>query len=355
MRAKQGSILASYACAVAILTAVLTGNAHAGPKSYQMLPTDGTAPHLFAEGVISTPGDEAGGAFSLDGTEFYFTKLNPATAGSRIGLLCVSRWREGKWNTPEVLPFSGMYLDFLPRVAPDGKVLYFASSRPIPNSKVRTLRIWKVERTESGWGEPTPLPAAINGPGGRSNWGASATRDGTIYFASDRDPSGRLQIYRSRATGGAYQEPEKLGPEINSEYNDYEPYVNGDESLLFFVSAGEGGPPFRHRPDTLYGGGFPYPRGDIYFSRRVNGKWAQAQHLEHGVNTVADEGAPALTPDEKQLIFASERSPFVIPMLKRIDMAEFERLVHATLNGHWNIYSMPTDALGLVGSDRGKR
>ena len=86
------------------------------------------------------------------------------------------------------------------------------------------------------------------------------------------------------------------------------------------------------------GGGFPYPRGDIYFSRRVNGKWTQAQHLEHGVNTVADEGAPALTPDEKQLIFASERSPFVIPMLKRIDMAEFERLVHATLNGHWNIY-----------------
>ena len=167
MRAKQGSILAGCACAVAIFTAVLTNNAHAGPKSYEMLPTDGTAPHLFAEGVISTPGDEAGGVFSLDGTEFYFTKLNPATAVPRIGLLCVSRWHEGKWNTPEVLPFSGMYLDFLPRVAPDGKALYFASSRPMQNSKVRALRIWKVERTESGWGEPTPLPAAINGPGGR--------------------------------------------------------------------------------------------------------------------------------------------------------------------------------------------
>jgi hypothetical protein len=347
VKRKLASLLIAWACGLLLFAS----RTQAGPRSFELLPTDGEGPHLFAEGVISTPGDEAGGVFSPDGNEFYFAKLNPTTTGSRIGLLCVSRWRKGKWSAPEVLPFSGKYLDFLPRLSPDGQAMYFESSRPTPDSKAHALRIWKVEKARHGWGEPAPLPAPINAPDGRSSWGASVTSDGTIYFASNRDPSRRLQIYRARTVHGVYQEAEKLGPEINSEFNDYEPFVNGNESLLFFASAGEGSPPYRHRPDTLYGGGYPYPRGDFYLSRGVHGKWTPAQHLEHGVNSVADEGAPALTPDEKHLIFASERSPFVIPMAKRIDMAEFERLVHSTLNGHGNIYSISVHVLGLDGGE----
>jgi hypothetical protein len=351
MKRKTIWLLVPCLCVVSICAPRI----QAEPRSFELLPTGGEGPHLFAEGVISTPGDEAGGVFSPDGNEFYFALLNPATTGSRIGLLCVSHWRSGKWSAPEVLPFSGKYLDFLPRLSPDGAAMYFGSSRPTPDSKAHALRIWKVEKTERGWGEPAAMAAPINAPEGRWNWGASVTRDGTIYFASDRDQPGRPQIYRARSASGTYEPPEKLGPEINSDFNDYEPYVNGDESLLFFVSTGEGGPPFRHRPDTLYGGGFPYGRGDIYVSRRVNGKWTPAQHVEHGVNSVADEGAPALTPDGKHLIFSSERSPFVIPMAKRVDMAEFDRLVHSTLNGHGNIYSISLHELGLDGSGRGRK
>jgi hypothetical protein len=327
----------------------------AGPRSFELLPTDASEPHLFGEGVISTPGDEAGGVFSPDGGEFYFVKLNPATTFPRIGMLCVSKWRDGKWSVPEALPFSGKYLDFPPRLSPDGKTMYFGSSRPAPGSKSRVMRIWRSEKTRDGWSEPQPLAAPVNVED-HWDWGASVTNDGTMYFTSDRDASGRPQIYRARLVNGAYQAPEKLGAEINSEFNDYDPYVSGDESLLLFVSAGEGGPPFRHRADTLTGGGFPYARGDIYFSRRVDGKWTAARHVERGVNSVADEGVPALTPDGKFLIFASERSPFVIPMPKRIDMAEFERLVHSTLNGHGNIFTIPVGVLGVsAGSDAAKR
>jgi hypothetical protein len=324
----------------------------AGPHSFELLPTGEAAPHIFGKGVISTPGDEAGGVFSPDGGEFYFAQMNPTTTFPRIGLLCVSHWNGKIWSQPEALPFSGKNLDFPPRLSPNGKVMYFASSRLPADSKAHVLRIWKVNRTGEGWGEPAPLPAPINSDD-RWNWGASVTADGTIYFTSDRDEPGHPQIYVSRLVNGAYQPAEKLGPEINSDFNDSDPYISADESLLFFVSAGEGGPPFRHRPDTLTGGGFPYARGDIYMSERVNGKWTQAKHLERGVNSVADEGAPALTPDEKQLIFSSERSPFVIPMPKRINMAEFEKLVHSVLNGHGNIYSIPVHALGVA--DRGKK
>lgn len=62
--------------------------------------------------------------------------------------------------------------------------------------------------------------------------------DGTLYFSSDRDGTGVLHIYRSRFVDGRYTDPEKLGPEINSEFNDYQPYVSPDEKILLFASVG---------------------------------------------------------------------------------------------------------------------
>jgi hypothetical protein len=316
-------------------------------KSYELLPTNNTAPALFAEGTISTPNDEEGGVFSPDGTEFYLAVLNPTTTAARISLLCVSHWRDGAWSKPEVVTFSGRNFDLPARLSPDGKTLYFSSSRPIPGQKERVLGIWKVERSTNGWGEPVALPAPINSGDGHWNWGASVTRDGTIYFTSDRDQPRRPQIYRAEFADGVYQTPEKLGPEINSEFNDSDPFVSADESLLFFTSLGEEGPPFRHRESALYTGGFPYARGEIYASARVNGKWTRARHVEHGVNTVADEGFPALTPDGKQLIFTSGRSAFTVPMAKRLHLQELERNLHSTKNALGNIYTIPVDALKL--------
>jgi hypothetical protein len=317
------------------------------PASFEFLPARIDQPRIFAEGVISTPGDEAGGVFSPDGKEFYFAKLNPTTTFARIGLLCVSHWRQGKWTTPEVLPFSGKYLDLPPRLSPDGQTMYFASSRPAPGTKARVLRLWKAQKTNEGWSEPQPLPAPVNAPEDRWNWGASATKDGTLYFTSDREQPGRPKIYRSRFVNGAYQEAEKVAAPINSEFNDFDPFVNGDETILFFVAAGDDPAAGHHREGVLYTGGYPYARGDIFVSRMVDGAWTPAKHLEHGVNTVFDEGYPALTPDGKHLVFSSGRSPFSVPVAHRLTMAELEKELHSTLNGGGNIYTIPLDVLGI--------
>lgn len=332
-----------------VVAAVLPSSAKDPPKSYELLPPRDAEPEILEEGTISTPNDEAGGVFSPDGSEFYFTVLNPTTTVARISLLCVSRWDGAKWSKPEVLPFSGKYFDLPARFSPDGKILYFSSTRPIPGQKSHVFGIWKVERSANGWSAPVALPAPINSGDGHWNWGASVTRDGTMYFTSDRDQPGRPQIYRAKLENGAYQTPERLGLEINSEFNDSDPYVSEDESLLFFTSLGEEGPPFRHRNDALYMGGFPYARGDIYVSMRKDGKWTKAQHVEHGVNTVADEGFPALTPDGKFLIFTSSRSVFTVPVTKRLDMKELERNLHSTKNSLGNIYTIPVELLNLGG------
>ncbi len=250
---------------------------------------DGTVsePRLFAEGTVSTVDDEIGGAFSPDGTEFYFSRLVPYTTFPRLGVMC------------------------------------------------------------AGWGEPQPLPPPVNPADSSWNADPSVTRDGTLYFSSDRGGPGTLHIYRSRLVVGKYAEPEKLGPEINSEFNDYQPWISPDERTLIFSSSGSGEPPYRHRPGELSSGGKPYPRADLYISFNRNGKWTPARHLEHGINSFAEEEFPFLTPDGRYLFFSSERSPFTVPTAQRLTYDQLERGLHSIFNGHGNVFFIGVEALGL--------
>jgi len=306
-----------------------------------------STPRLFAERIISTPDDEVGGTFSPDGTEFYFTRLVQYTTLPRLGIMCVSRFREGRWSGGEVLPFSGNYLDYPPKFSADGKRLLFASTRPLPDGTRGHVRIWEVERTPSGWGEPHPLPPPVNAPESVWNADPSESKDGTLYFSSDRGNPDTIHIFRSRLANGEYTTPEKLGPEVNSEFNDYQPFVSPDGNLLIFASAGLGSPPFRHRPEELSSGGKPYPRSDLYVSFNHGGRWTPARHLEHGVNSFAEEEFPFLSPDGRYLFFSSERSAFTVPTSHRLKYSELERFLHSTLNGHGNVYFIGVKSLGL--------
>ncbi|HEY4228916.1 MAG TPA: hypothetical protein VGO79_02025 [Thermoanaerobaculia bacterium] len=333
----------------------LAGRALAQPAVPRAVPGLGTTsvaaePRLFAEGVVSTEDDEVNGSFSPDGTEYYFARVNPCTTSPHWGVLFVTRYRDGAWTAPEILKISGGGLDLSPRVSPDGRTLYFSSSRPAPGSSARLLRIWAADRAGSGWGEPRALPPPVNTEKDW-NFSPSVTSDGTLYFASTRDGSEHTHVYRARLAGLTYAEPERLGPEINSEVNEADPFVSSNERILIFSSTGDGPPSDRDRPETVQGGGVRYARGDLYASIRTSagpgGKWTKARHLEQGVNTFADESSPSLTPDGRFLFFTSERSPFSIPPSRPMDARAIDRALRGTLNGHGNVFFVSVDALGL--------
>src|ERR1700753_214069 len=154
-------------------------------------------PRIFAEGIISTDLDEAGGAFSPDGKDFYFTVMAPYTTAPRFAMICVSHFENERWQKPQTVSFSGRFMDFEPRLSVDGKKLFFTSIRPVPDSKVPRFRIWFAEKTAGGWSEPAPLPAPINQDDSH-NLDASLAANGDLYFASDRgDPAGHLHMYYS--------------------------------------------------------------------------------------------------------------------------------------------------------------
>jgi len=280
-------------------------------------------PEMIGEGVISTADDEFGGTPSPDGKTLYFDKTVPAHC---LYVLCESHFVEGKWNKPEVLPFSGEYRDSDPVLSPDGATMFFASDRPAtPNGMdEHRFQIWQVKKTRDGWSKPALVNGAINTEG--SQVFASVTNDGTMYFTSSRK-TGSYDIFRARLTNGEYKEAEDLGPLINgSGIASLEAWIAPDESYLLIGSFGrEGG----------------YGNSDLFVSFNEKGTWGTPVNLGPVVNTAAREYSPRVSSDGEWLYYASEMG---MPYEKReqpIIYQQFRDGMKSVRNGLGNIYRVP--------------
>jgi Tol biopolymer transport system component len=287
-------------------------------------------PTLFAPGVISTGDYEVCPQFSLDGKTFYFVKSTP---DANFWTIVFSQLTNGKWSLPQVAPFSGQYSDADEFITHDGKQMFFISKRPLSKAtrEPRKLDIWVMDRSATGWGEPRNLGAPVNSE--ESEYFPTLTDNGTLYFGSRRaGGKGGVDLYRSRFVNGKYQEPEDLGDAVNTEFDEYEPFIAPDESFLIFMAGG--------RPDGL--GEF-----DLYVSYNRNGQWTKAKNLDAPINSPADELSPRITPDGKYFFWASARSTIDKPKEKSWSFAELSNAYHGPGNGLGDIYYMDISALKL--------
>lgn len=297
-----------------------------------------TEPRIFAEGIISTGDDEFGGAITPDGKTIFFDKTVPR---SYIYTICVSHFENGRWSQPEVAPFSGYYRDSDPVLSPDGLRLYFVSDRPVDGKPKTDFDVWVVEKIDDVWRMPKHLDAPINSEG--SEYFASETKDGTIYFTSNRAGSrGGIDVYRSKPVNGKYAEPENLGDLINSpSYVNIEALVAPDESYLLIGA---------------FGHADGYGDCDIFISYNRGGSWTKPENLGPKINTAAREYTPRISPDGKYFFFTSERGLPTATRTKPITYQELESGIKSTLNGLGNIYQIDMAALGIgQGGATGKR
>lgn len=248
-------------------------------------------PVLFGEGVISTDQFEGHAELTPDGREVYFTIYN---RGFSFDTIVVSRFESGRWTTPEVAPFSGRWNDVGLGLSPDGRSLFFSSSRPREGDPARTdLDLWVVERTETGWSEPRNLGPGVNSPA--DDYTPSLAGDGTLYFCSTR-PGGQggYDIYRARPLpGGGWAAPENLGAPVNTEFPEWNVWVSPDQRLLLFMSA--------YRPGGVGG-------DDIWASWRRESSWTPPVNVR-AVNTPDNDYTPKLSPDGRYLIYGSNTFP----------------------------------------------
>ncbi len=255
-------------------------------------------PQVFAPGVIST-GNEFALTFTPDGATAYFTRRDQA---KKVNHIYESHLVNGVWQTPVAVPFSSDdWSDLDPSLAPDGNRLFFISTRLRPQSDAvvpekKDMDIWYIDRTASGWGTPVWIKA-VSSPGKEGS--PTVTRDGTLYFFSDRDAKpDQDSIYVSKLVNGEYTAPVKLPPTVNSGVYDASPFVAPNGKTLLFYSTRTGG-----------SGG-----GDLYVSFFKHGQWQQAVNLGKAVNTTEWEYNPCVSPDGKTLYFGRSRQFYEIPI-----------------------------------------
>jgi hypothetical protein len=249
---------------------------------------------------ISFTPDERFAYFSV--SEGWFPRTRQAS------IMRARRDSDGGWHAPELAPFSGRHSDMDPFITPDGKRLYFSSSRPVDGEPRGVFDIWYLEREGESWGEPVRLGAEINSD--RDELYASASADGTLYFASGPTgpgEEGSWNIYSAKPAGDSFAPRARL-PGVNVEGGstpdnpfadwDFNPEISPDGQLLFFTSLRPGGHGF----------------GDIYVSRRQGDAWSEPVNLGPCVNTEHDEYHPSLSPDGKTLYFVRARfRPETVP------------------------------------------
>ena len=182
----------------------------------------------FALDIVSSVwGLHGGVTFTPDGREAYWSGyLALPDSGYVRGTILTSRLADGRWTPPAPASFVDEEArGDVPFVAPDGRRLFFLSTRPLAAGTAGGKEnVWVVDREGDGWGEPRPLPPCVNDM--HHHWQISVATNGNLYFSSNRSAPGTQGVYVSRQVDGEYTEPEFLGIPGGS------PFIAPDESYL---------------------------------------------------------------------------------------------------------------------------
>jgi Tol biopolymer transport system component len=203
------------------------------------------------------------------------------------------------WTTPVNLGsiVNSAYNDDLPHLSQDGGSLYFISNRS--SGTLQDFDIWVSHRLNGLWRRPRKLGPNINTT--FNERGPCLSPDGHyLFFSSDRtDLPGNLGTqdlwvsYRDDVSDdGGWQVPVNLGPAVNTTDADFGAALLGDPngklSALLF--------------GRRVGGG----QADIYMSPYLHGSFRPATPVTE-LNSEWDDLRPTIRPDGLQLFFSSDR------------------------------------------------
>lgn len=173
--------------------------------------------------------------------------------------------------------------------SPDGKILFIYKDEGNGD-------IYYTERKNDGsWSELEALPGIINSSYRESS--VSITKDGNyLFFASERPGGfGGSDIYIcTKDSKGEWSKVKNLGTMINTEYDEDGPFIDYDETTLYFSSQGRKGM-----------GGY-----DIFKSNFLNkekNEWSEPENMGYPINTPDDDIYFSGTKDGKRWYYSSVR------------------------------------------------
>ncbi|MBF9253165.1 OmpA family protein [Pontibacter sp. 172403-2] len=246
----------------------------------------GVAVHEF-KGINVEGLHDALATFANDGNTMVFARGNEGTKKGRQNVdLFLSLNRNGTWSEPKLLNINDPEAwDSSPAFSPNGKTLYFSSSR---KGGLGGNDIYKSTMDGNGhFSDPENLGPDINTTGNESF--VSVGPDGTLYIASDGLPGlGNLDLFR--VENG---KPVNMGQPINSPGDDFGIFPQ-DTTSGYFSSNREGG----RGNDDLYYFGKPQRKQVVFV---LDGTLYQVQEGDSQRTAVPDRPVVLLNDQGKRI------------------------------------------------------
>lgn len=144
--------------------------------------------------------------------------------------------------------------------------------------------IYTSEKKNGEYGKYKPLPPNVNQ---KIEHSGSISVDGnTLFFVRAEARGAQTDIYICRKLpSGSWSEPLKLGPEVNSPFDEDFPYLSIDGKTLYFSSQGH---------NSM--GGFDLFKSTWDSEANI---WTKAENLGYPVNTTDDDKSISITPDNR--------------------------------------------------------
>jgi len=277
-------------------------------------------------------------------------------------------------------------------LSPDGQLAVLELRTPATLGGLSSSVLCVSRRQKGSWTRPQLAPFS----GRWRDRAPSFAPDGRLLFASDRPAEGKpgadfdlWWVTPGSAGSGGWSEPRRLPAPVNGPAQEIGGSV-ARNGTLYFASSRPGGKGeidlYRARPAgdgwaepenlgdavnsvgsevspaispderTLVFVGFgrddervgihrQYAHGDLYLSHLQDGAWSPARNAGPAVNSGAAESSPFFTADGAWLYFVSERGFATLRPSRALTMAQLRSGLRSTLNGMGNVYRVRVSAL----------
>lgn len=245
---------------------------------------------IFAPGIISDTIKKAWSlAISPYGDEVFFsTGIWPDTK------IMYMKKTGTMWSLPDTAIFSKDCWATEPTFSPDGKYLYFSTSKE--KTDIKYYSLWRVKKSDE-WSQPESLFDI----GGDSIWEfhPTITSDGSLYFCYWDNKNLTGNIYMSQCNANKWSVPIRVIDPVSIGCSDVNPFINPEGEYMIFAS---------NRP-------LGYGDYDRYISyRNHDGTWTNPKNLGPEFNSKDSDSDMDISPDGRYVFVYRNGNIYWMPI-----------------------------------------